>query len=243
MRQMLERGTGGRGSDLFEIMATLATVRRFLPDPVDDSTLYSVIEAATRAASARNTQPWYFVAVRSPDTRRQIARLYLQAWQQAKAYTKSVDADADIKDRPGYGAMMEQVDELARNLERVPVLLLACLDPAQLGPLADAQGRILAPQSAYASIFPAVQNLMLAAHALGLGTALTTLIHGVENEIRDAVGIPPPIHVAALLPLGYPARRFRPARRKPVEQVAYLDRWGEPLRDGPSGPPQGRPRD
>ena len=62
------------------------------------------------------------------------------------------------------------------------------------------------------------------------------------GEVRDAVGIPSPIHIAALVPLGYPARPFRPARRKAVEQVAYLDRWGQPLRHGPSGSPQDKPR-
>jgi nitroreductase len=215
--------------DLFEAMRTLRSVRRFRPDPVPDAALRQILEAATRAASARNVQPWYFIAVRDGATKQAIARLYLAAWRRAQAYTAAADADADINQRSDYGRMMRAVDHLATHLDRVPVLILACLDTAQLGPLADAAGHILAPQSAYASIFPAVQNLMLAARALGLGTTLTTVYAGAEAEIRTVVGIPPHVHIAALIPLGYPAQPFGETQRKPVDAVAFLDRWRQPL--------------
>lgn len=217
------------GGDLFEAINTLGAVRRFRPDPVDDATVRQVILAATRAASARNAQPWYFLAIREPETKAEIARLYQRAWRHAQAHTQAVDADADIRHRPGYEGMMQQVNELARELHRVPVLLLACLDTRQLGPMADDAGRILAPQSAYASIFPAVQNLMLAAHGLGLGTTLTTVFQSEEAAIRVALGVPSRIHIAALLPLGYPLSPVRRTKRKPLSEVAFLDRWGDPL--------------
>ncbi len=226
MRRVLEEGYDLSGGDLFEALHTLRSVRRFRPDPVSDAVLRAVLEAGTRAPSARNAQPWYFVAVRDPETKRALAALYLTAWQQAQAYTAAADADADIKDRPGYARMMQTVDDLANQLDRAPVLVLACLDTTQLGPMADASGNILAPQSAYASIFPAVQNLMLAARGLGLGSTLTTVWGGVEPELRAAVGIPPHVRVAALVPLGYPLRPFRLTQRKPVEAVAFLDQWG-----------------
>ncbi|MFI5366451.1 MAG: nitroreductase family protein, partial [Candidatus Binatia bacterium] len=175
MHRLLEDGHDLSGGDLFEALHTLRSVRRFRPDPVPHSVLRDILAAATRAPSARNAQPWYFVAVRDPETKRAIAALYLAAWQQAQAHTAAVDADADIKERPGYAHMMHTVDTLAKQLDRAPVLILACLDTQQLGPMADASGNILAPQSAYASIFPAVQNLMLAARGLGLGSTLTTV--------------------------------------------------------------------
>ena len=116
-------------------------------------------------------------------------------------------------------------DELAVHLGESPVLVLACLDTLKLGPIADANGTILSPQSAYASIFPAVQNLMLAARGLGLGSTLTTLHFAGETEIRALLGIPSHIHIAALIPLGYPLSPFRPTKRKPIGQVLHYDRW------------------
>jgi len=232
MRRVLEDGYDVSGGDLFEALQTLNSVRRFRPDPVPNSVLRYVIEAATRAPSARNAQPWYFLMVRDPDMKRSIAALYLSAWQRAQAYTAGIDADADIKNRPGYTRMMRAVDQLATHLDSAPVLTLACLDTAQLGPMADSSGNILAPQSAYASIFPAVQNLMLAARGLGLGSTLTTVYASVEAEMRAAVGIPSHVHIAALVPLGYPTRPFRVTTRKPVDTVLFLDRWGTKLGDG-----------
>lgn len=229
MRHVLEAGFDVSGGDLFETLHTLRSVRHFRPDPLPDSTLRAIIEAATRAPSARNAQPWYFLAVRDPNVKRTVAALYLAAWQQAQRYTSAVDADADIKNRPDYGRMMRSVDTLATHLGSAPVIVLALLDTTQLGPMADGQGTILAPQSAYASIFPAVQNLMLAARGLGVGSTLTTVFSSVEAEIRDAAGIPPHMHIAALVPLGYPRQPFRVTKRKPLDAVAFLDRWGQKL--------------
>jgi nitroreductase len=217
------------GADLFDALHTQRAVRRFRPDPIPDAVLGEVIAAATRAPSARTAQPWFFVAVRDAALKAELAGLYLTAWRQAQAFTAAVDADADIKDRPDYDDMMRRVDGLAVELEHAPVLVLCCLDLSQLGPMADRTGHIRAPQSAYASIFPAVQNLMLAARGLGLGSTLTTVFLSAESDMRRVVGIPDHVHIAALVPLGYPLRPFRVTTRKPVDQVAFLDRWGNPL--------------
>lgn len=232
MRRVLEDGHDASGGDLFEAIQTQRSVRRFRPDPIPDEVLRQIIAAAARAPSARNSQPWAFVAVRDPVAKAAIASLYSAAWEQARRYTAATDADADIKDRPGYRRMMRAVDELATHLDSAPVLMLSCLDTTQLGPMADGAGTILSPQAAYASIFPAVQNLMLAARGLGVGSTLTTLHAIVEGEIRSVVGIPGHIHIAALVPLGYPTRPFRVTTRKPLEAVAFLDRWGEQLGRG-----------
>ena len=125
--------------------------------------------------------------------------------------------------------MMRAVDDLAEHLDAAPLLLLACLDTAQLGLMVDPDGRIRAPQSAYASIFPAAQNLMPAARGLGSGSTLTTVFAAAEGALRAVLDIPPHVHVAALIPLGYPTRPFRVTRRKPLAEVAFLDRWGKPL--------------
>ena len=229
MRHALEGGFDLSGGDVFEALHTLRSVRSFRPDAIPDSVLRAIIEAATRAPSARNAQPWYFLVVRAPELKRTIASLYLAAWQQAQRYTATADADADIKGQPGYQRLMRSVDALATHLDSAPVIVLALLDTTQLGPMADGHGTILAPQSAYASIFPAVQNLMLAARGLGVGSTLTTVFSSVENELRDAVGIPPHVHIAALVPLGYPRRPFRVTKRKPVDEVTFVDHWGQRL--------------
>jgi nitroreductase len=215
---------------LLEAMRTLNSVRAFRPDPVPRATLRAVIEAATWAPSARNAQPWFFVAVDDAALKQTIAGFYLQAWRAAQQYTASVGADRDIEDRPGYARMMRAVDQLATRLADVPVLILVGLDTTQLGSIADAAGNLLAPLSAYASIFPAVQNLMLAARRHDLGTTLTTLHTFFENEIRTLLAIPPTVHLAALIPMGYPQRPFRAVTRKPVDAVAFLNRWGVPLK-------------
>jgi nitroreductase len=230
MRRALETAASDRsGADLFEALHTQRAVRRFRPDPISAAVLAEILAAATRAPSARNTQPWAFVVVRDPAQKAAVRDHYLAAWRQAQAYTARVDADADIKERPGYAGMMRAVDGLATHLDQAPLLVLCCLDTRLLGPMADASGHILAPQSAYASIFPAVQNLMLAARAVGVGSTLTTLFHGVEADLRRVVEMPEHLHIAALVPLGYPTRPFRVTTRKPVDQLAFLDRWGTPL--------------
>lgn len=217
--------------DLFDAIHTLRAVRRFRPDPVPDALVERVVAAATRAASARNTQPWAFLAVRDTRLKAALGELYLRAWRQAEAYTRRAHADADIEQRADYAPMMRAVDHLAVHLGECPVLILACLDTRRLGPLADGAGTILSPQSAYASIFPAVQNLMLAARGLGLGTALTTLHAAVEGDIRSLLGIPDHVHVAAIIPLGYPRAPFRQTTRRPLEEVLFFDRWPEEGKD------------
>lgn len=234
LRHALEGRPPPDGLDLFEALWTQRAVRRFRPDPVPDAVLRDVLAAATRAPSARNAQPWAFLVLRDPARRAALARVYLAAWERARLHTERTDADRDLRDEPEYPGMMRAVDELARSMADVPVLVLACLDTRRLGPLVDAGGRIGSPLAAYASILPAVQNLMLAARGLGLGTTLTTLASAVEERVREAVGLPAFLHVAALIPLGYPARPARPPRRRPLAEVAFLDRWGEPL-DGAAG--------
>jgi nitroreductase/uncharacterized protein YndB with AHSA1/START domain len=230
MRRLLEAPAADTsGGDLFDALHSQRAVRRFRPEPIADAVLGEILAAATRAPSARNAQPWAFVAVRDAEAKAAIGRIYLDAWRRAQAFTAAADADADIKHRPDYAPMMRAVDHLATHLHQAPVLVLCGLDTARLGPMADGRGTILAPQSAYASIFPAVQNLMLAARGLGIGSTLTTVFHGAEPALRAVVGIPDHVQIAALVPLGYPTRPFRVTTRRPLEEVAFLDRWGAPL--------------
>jgi nitroreductase len=215
--------------EFFAVVDTQRALRRFLPDPVPAAAIRRVLEAATRAPSARGAEPWNFVVVQDPELRAAIARGYQRAWDEGRRRTAATEGDADIAARPHYAGMMRAAGALARELAAVPVLVVCCLDAAQLGPIAGPAGELRSPVAAWASIFPAVQNLMLAARALGLGTTLTTLHVAFEAELRALLAIPPAVHVAAVVPLGFPRDRFGPTTRKPVAEVTFADRWGSPF--------------
>ncbi|MGH7894893.1 MAG: nitroreductase family protein, partial [Candidatus Binatia bacterium] len=163
--------------DVFEAIDTQRAIRRFRREPVADHLLHRILSAATRAPSARGAEPWAFVVVRDPALRETIGREYRLAWEAAQRTTAQMDADRDLREAPHYMRMMRGAGELADTLAEVPVLVVCCLDHARLGPIADGRGGLRSPGAAYASIFPAVQNLLLAARALGLGATLTTLHH------------------------------------------------------------------
>lgn len=188
-----------------------------------------MLSAATRAPSARGAEPWFFVVVRDAALRAWIGERYRAAWSAAEEFTATADADRDLRDRPHYARMMRAAGELGAHLATAPVHVVCCLDHRQLGPLVAPDGTLRSPAPAYASIFPAVQNLLLAARALGLGSTLTTLHTVFADDLKDRLAIPDAVEVAALVPLGYPTDRFGPTRRKPVDEVAFLDRWGAPL--------------
>src|SRR5262249_30053252 len=151
MRRTLERaGADIAAADLFDALHTQRAVRRFRSDPIPAAVLSEILAAATRAPSARNAQPWFFIAMQDAALKAQTAAQYRAAGRRAQPPTAAIDADADIKDRPDYADMMRRVDTLAVELDRAPILVLCCLDLTQLGPMADASGHIRAPQSAYA---------------------------------------------------------------------------------------------
>jgi nitroreductase len=215
--------------DFFEVVATQRAIRRFRSDPVPNALVHRVLEAATRAPSARGAEPWAFVVVRDPARRAEIGRLYRSAWDAGQQLTAATDADRDVKESPHYTRMMRGADALARTLAQVPVLIVCCLDHARLGPIADGSGGLRAPAAAYASILPAVQNLLLAARALGLGTTLTTLHRAFDRELRALLAMPATVEPVVVVPLGFPpiASARRGGGRS--KHVAFLDGWGTPL--------------
>ena len=215
--------------DFFEVVETQRALRRFRPEPITNAVLNRILDAATRAPSARGAEPWVFIVVRDRTLREEIGRRYREAWEVGQRYAHDTDADRDVRDQPHYARMMRAAGELAATLHQAPVVIACCLDHSRLGPLAGPDGSLRAPAAAYASIFPAVQNLLLAARALGLGTTLTTLHRAFEAELKALVRLPDHVEVAALVPLGWPRDRFGPTRRRPVGEVAALDRWGTPL--------------
>lgn len=198
--------------DLFEAISTLRAMRRLKPDPVSDAQLWTILDAAVKAPSGANRQPWNFLVIRDPDTKRKLAQYYLDGWNRIYGPLRDFALA-----NPATAGTYRSAAHLAQHLAEVPVLILATV-----------QVQAIAPGSPPgASIYPAVQNLMLAARALGLGTTLTTLHREHEAEVKELLGIPEGVDTMALIPVGWPQGKFGPPPRLPVEQFTYWERWGE----------------
>jgi nitroreductase len=206
---------------LAEAMRTQRAIRRLLPDPVDDDVLLRCIELATRAPTGSNQQQWEFVVVRDAEVKHQLARLNRQAFAVGRRLEARRQRDPAAQRR--LAAVRWQAD----HFEEVPVVVVVCLHGRSplLGP------PILAA-SWYGSAFPAAQNLLLAARAVGLGAALTTMPVWSVALARRTLGLPRTVTPVAAVPLGWPRGSYGPTTRRPVGEVVHLDRYGNrPFRE------------
>jgi len=198
--------------DIFEVINTQRAMRRLKPDPVPDELIWKLLDAAVRAPSGGNRQPWNFVVIRDADTKAKIAEYYLDSWNKSYGLIKQA-AMASPETAKTYAS----AEHLANHLAEVPVLIIAAVNLSAVAPASPAG----------ASIYPAVQNLMLAARALGLGTTLTTLYRTHEAEVKQLLGIPEGVDTVALIPLGWPRGEFGPTSRIPAEKVVFWEKWGQ----------------
>jgi nitroreductase len=205
----------GLAMPLAEAMETQRAVRRLGADPVDDETVRRCLELAVRAPTGGNAQTWEFVVVRDPEVKHQLARLNRQSWSVFKrGYAARARGDERMR------KVLDAVQWQADHFEEVPIVVVACL-----------RGRRpwfvpVATSSYYGSIYPAVQNLLLAARGLGLGAALTTLPVWSTLLARRTLGLPRNVTPVAAVPLGWPRGRYGPTTRRPVEELTHLDRYG-----------------
>lgn len=203
--------------DFFEAVSTQRAIRHLKPDPIPDDVIRRLLETAICAPSGGNRQGWSFVVVKDAALRARIGALYRQCFDELLKLPYYKDAAAAPPDSPA-AKVVASSRHLADHLGEAPVLIVACLDVEGASP-----GITMG-----ASIYPAVQNLLLAARALGIGSTLTTIHRFRDSELKALLRIPPAIETAALIPLGYPLGKFGRAPRKPVENVTYEDRWGQP---------------
>ena len=214
--------------ELREAMSTLRAVRRLRPDPVPEDVLRRVLEAATWAPTGGNAQPWRALAVRDPDRKRFLGELYLEGWRAYSAQHQKLLEGAPPAVREKQARMLAAGDHLAEHFGETPVVVLFCFNPENMA-LTDA-GLARPSVVGGASIYPAVQNLLLACRAEGLGCVLTTLLCQREEVVRERLGIPDPWYTAAAVPIGLPrGAGHGPISRRPVEKMVYGDRWGEAL--------------
>ena len=194
--------------DFFETLYAQRAIRKFKPDPVPRDLIDRVIEAATRAPSGGNRQPWAFVVVTDRSKRERIGEWYHEGW------VAMYESDPS---RP-RNAVYRSAEHLALHLADAPALIFPCIAAREGGEPAFGSG---------SSIYPAAQNLMLAATALGLGTVITTFHRRREADVKALLGIPEGYATSCMIPIGWPAEgeRFGGARRRPVSEVTHYDAW------------------
>lgn len=206
--------------DLLEGLATTRAIRRYTDEPVSTEDLATVLFAATRAPSGSNRQPFRFVVLRDGPqavaARALLGRAAREMWG-AKRQADGYDTGSGTVANSPKARMARTMEHYSEHIGSAPAIVIACLI------------RHRAPHpSEGASIYPACQNLLLAARAIGLGGVLTGLQGLVENELRTVLGIPDQVALAATITLGHPAGGHGPVRRRPLRELVYEDRWEGP---------------
>lgn len=199
--------------DVFEVIRTTRAMRRLDPDkPVSDEDVRTILEAALKGPTGGNQQPIRWLVIRDAEIKQKLQVIYQRCWYRGRK---------PYEETPGLvaPAVLSSADHLAENLHLTPVIIMACAETSQ-GKRHDA------------SVYPSVQNLLLAARALGLGSTLTTAHLFEEDEVKDLLGIPEHVTTYALIPIGYPLGKWGEAKRRPLDEVSFHDRWGQA---GPGG--------
>jgi nitroreductase len=205
------------GTDLFHIMRTTRAMRRLKPDPVPDELVHQILQAGQWAANGGANQRWRFLVIKDRSIKEQVQKWYQKAFDEVVG-PRYRGSEPPPGSSPGrYRRQHDAVEYLTEHYHEAPVWIVACQDDGEETPT----------RSAGASIYPAVQNMLLAARALGLGATLTSRHLRHEKEVEEILGLPPGVHSYAILPIGYPMGNFGPVRRGPLSDVVYLDKWGE----------------
>ena len=202
---MSERPSGG--PPFYEVLTHQRACRAFLPDPVPDDVLDRILTAATQAPSAENSQPWRFIVVRDAEQRKAIADLATKVW---------AGGARQVSQQHLAEKILEDVDQsmMGGGMAAAPVIVVVCGDPVHTF-----------PSAMESSIWPCVQNLLLAAGAEGLGASLTTMATLIPDKLRALLELPDDITPYAVVPIGRPARALGRPKRRPLSEVMHHDQW------------------
>jgi nitroreductase len=219
---------------LFEAIYSARSMRRLKPDPIPEELITKILDAAIRAPSGGNTQGWAFLVVRDAELRRQLGAIYRKASDIAKAVYAARGRPPHLTEQQ-FTHLMGSGAHLWEHMGEAPVLLVPC-SHSPVVPAREALPPDIAAhwgdEVAYAdrvrgaSIYPAVQNIILACRALGLGTVITTNHIRCEDEVKALLGIPEDVSTFALMPIGWPIDKFGPLTRRQLAEVAHADHWG-----------------
>jgi nitroreductase len=214
-------------TDLYEAMSTLRAVRKLRPDPIPDDALERVLQAACWAPTGGNQQPWRVVVVTDPDKKRGLQEIYRPEWQRYSAGFLAQMAALPADRLAGWERVSAAGDHLADHLHEAPVILMFCANPRFMA-ITDA-GLDRISMVGGGSVYPAVQNAMLACVAEGLGCTLTTLHCLREAEVKALLEIPEKWATVGMVPIGYPVGRGHgPITRQPPSELAFRDTFGTP---------------
>jgi nitroreductase len=205
------------GTELFHIMRTTRAMRRLKPDPVPDELVQKILQAGQWAANGGANQRWRFLVIKDPGIKEQVQKWYQKAFDEmvGPRYRNSAPPPGSSPGR--YRRQHDAVEYLTEHYHEAPVWIVVCQEHGETPPT----------RSSGASVYPAVQNMLLAARALGLGATLTTRHLRFEQEVEAILGLPTGVHSYAILPIGYPMGNFGPVRRGALNDFVYLDKWGE----------------
>jgi nitroreductase len=211
---------------VFETIYNCRAIRYFTNDPVPDELVTKLLDAAIRAPSGSNRQAWHFVVVTDPAIKKTLQEYYKQSFD---VYASMM---ANVPPRPGVSEetqarVVKSAVYLSEHLHEAPVLILPCLVFEQGRIMGDGAMQSLARKSLYSSIYPAVQNLLLACRAYGLGACLTTLHLMHEEPIARLLELPENAETMALIPIGWPNAKFGPVKRVPVAEITSRNRFGQ----------------
>lgn len=212
--------------ELYDALMTTRAMRRFTDEPVSDEDIEACLRAAVQAPSGGNIQPYQFLVVTDPDKRARLGEIYLRAWERYAPAVAAVTPPARTEEAGRRHARNVAVsDELARSLGSVPVHVLVLMPGISMGVSDDDGPMDVGPTEA--SVYPAVQNLILAARSRGLGTVLTTVYRIHQDEVRAVCAIPDRYEVVALLPIGHPRGSWGVAARRPAASLTSWNTFGE----------------
>lgn len=214
---MTETAIDLSSQNLFDIINTTRTMRRLKPDPVPDELIIKILEAGTRAPNGGNSQSWHFVVVKDVAIKKAVQVVYKKAYDDIIGPRYATSAPPPGSDAARYERQHRAVEYLTDHYHEAPVWIVACINHGDAAP----------DRMAGASIYPAVQNMLLAARALGLGASLTTRHLFYAEEAERALQLPPGVLSYAILPIGYPMGNFGPTRRGNLFDFVSLDRVGE----------------
>lgn len=190
--------------DIWEALYTTRAMRRLETTPVPEADLWKIVEAATKGPSGSNAQPVRWMVVTDPEKRAKLGAIYKKCWEPvSKMYSGNID-QSDSQMVRVFGS----ADYLGDHMGDAPAIIIPASKGGDPG-----------------SVYGALQNLCIAARALGLGTTLTTVHQFAEDEVREVLGIPSDVKTWAMVPVGYPTGKWGEAKRRPVEEVAYWDSW------------------
>jgi nitroreductase len=205
---------------LFETIYSLRSIRRLKPDPIPEEILRKIVDAGIHAPSGGNRQDWGFILVRDPEVKLFIRDRYRDTQKRMQAGRPPISELPPDRQRA-----MKAGAYLSEHMHEAPVLLLACT-LKEYPSFAQAKNERASTATVHGSIYPAVQNILLACRAFGIGATLTTTHCFFEEELKQKLGIPENVEISALLPMGYPRGKLGKTTRKPVEEVLFWDRWG-----------------